>query len=268
MFLVVEVEEDQEKARPQVDAYRLLLSNLRKNGVKLDVCKPGANYRVLCPKCDGGSTSEKCLSVIIFEDKEESSQASIVQGGPLAFFKCHRGKCGWNGRVGAYKPFMENFAEKKYTPESPTKPQKRKITVEELKLQPLCMELITYFRERGISQETLKRNGVMQKDENQLAIAFTYKRHGELVSCKYRDIEKRFWQVGYILLFGLSCAMLLLTCLCFSLESGSTYAAKLGFLCAGWKPKAMPNLSSWIGMLLNHGINGLLVIMSLRDTAI
>ncbi|KAF6173142.1 hypothetical protein GIB67_028440 [Kingdonia uniflora] len=54
--------------------------------------------------------------------------------------------------------------------------------------------IITYFCERGISQEKLKRNGVMQKDENQLAIASTYKRHGELVSCKYRDIKKHFWQ--------------------------------------------------------------------------
>ncbi|KAJ6951043.1 hypothetical protein NC651_004639 [Populus alba x Populus x berolinensis] len=37
----------------------------------------------------------------------------------------------------------------------------------------------------------------MQKgygDRGQVAIAFTYRRNGVLVSCKYRDINKRFWQ--------------------------------------------------------------------------
>ena len=30
----------------------------------------------------------------------------------------------------------------------------------------------------------------------QIAIAFTYWRNGNLISCKYRDINKRFWQVS------------------------------------------------------------------------
>lgn len=29
----------------------------------------------------------------------------------------------------------------------------------------------------------------------QIAIAFPYRRDGKLVSCKYRDIDKKFWQV-------------------------------------------------------------------------
>lgn len=31
----------------------------------------------------------------------------------------------------------------------------------------------------------------------QIAIAFTYRRNGKLISCKYRDVNKKFWQVIY-----------------------------------------------------------------------
>lgn len=31
----------------------------------------------------------------------------------------------------------------------------------------------------------------------QIVIAFTYKRGGKLVSCKYRDVKKKFWQVEF-----------------------------------------------------------------------
>ncbi|KAK1554098.1 hypothetical protein Q3G72_007910 [Acer saccharum] len=36
----------------------------------------------------------------------------------------------------------------------------------------------------------------MQKryGDNEIAIAFTYRRKGKLLNCKYRDITKRFWQ--------------------------------------------------------------------------
>ncbi|KAL6557574.1 hypothetical protein OROMI_017924 [Orobanche minor] len=54
---------------------------------------------------------------------------------------------------------------------------------------------LAYFAERMISGETLRRNFVMQKKSfDQIAIAFTYRRNRELVSCKYRDITKNFWQ--------------------------------------------------------------------------
>ena len=40
-------------------------------------------HRATCPKCSGGSTFEKCLSVLIHEDGQHAS------------CKCHRAKCGW-----------------------------------------------------------------------------------------------------------------------------------------------------------------------------
>ncbi|XP_077253340.1 twinkle homolog protein, chloroplastic/mitochondrial-like isoform X2 [Tasmannia lanceolata] len=55
--------------------------------------------------------------------------------------------------------------------------------------------LIAYFAERMISGETLRRNAVMQQRyRDQIVIAFTYRRNGNLISCKYRDINKKFWQ--------------------------------------------------------------------------
>ncbi|XP_052487706.1 twinkle homolog protein, chloroplastic/mitochondrial isoform X2 [Gossypium raimondii] len=59
----------------------------------------------------------------------------------------------------------------------------------------MCPSLTAYFAERMISSKTLKRNAIMQKRSgDEIAIAFTYWRKGELVNCKYRDIAKRFWQ--------------------------------------------------------------------------
>ncbi|KAJ9673501.1 hypothetical protein PVL29_023204 [Vitis rotundifolia] len=46
-----------------------------------------------------------------------------------------------------------------------------------------------------ISEKTLARNSVMQKTYgDQFIIAFTYRRNGVLVSCKYWDVNKNFWQ--------------------------------------------------------------------------
>ncbi|KAL2318936.1 hypothetical protein Fmac_032812 [Flemingia macrophylla] len=55
--------------------------------------------------------------------------------------------------------------------------KKREITEEELQLEPLC---------------------------NEIMIAFTYHRNGALVSCKYRDINMKFWQ-GLGAIFSIKC---------------------------------------------------------------
>ncbi|CAK9151486.1 unnamed protein product [Ilex paraguariensis] len=62
-------------------------------------------------------------------------------------------------------------------------------------LSNLELALQGYFAERLISRQTLQRNTVMQKRVgDQIFIAFPYRRNGVLVSCKYRDINKKFWQ--------------------------------------------------------------------------
>ncbi|XP_020230829.1 primase homolog protein [Cajanus cajan] len=56
------------------------------------------------------------------------------------------------------------------------------------------VKVVAYFRERLISEKTLSRNAVRQLCDNKTVIAFTYKQNGLLVGCKYRTMEKRFWQ--------------------------------------------------------------------------
>ncbi|XP_027158536.1 primase homolog protein isoform X3 [Coffea eugenioides] len=62
------------------------------------------------------------------------------------------------------------------------------------KLQPLGDELIAYFAGRMISKQTLEKNCVMQVAGQKDIIAFTYRRNGIIVGCKYRTMDKSFWQ--------------------------------------------------------------------------
>ncbi|KAL8033835.1 hypothetical protein ABFX02_13G182100 [Erythranthe guttata] len=70
----------------------------------------------------------------------------------------------------------------------------RPLTGESLRLEPLGDELFAYFAERMISKETLERNNVMQVAGDRKILAFPYRRNGLFVGCKYRTVEKKFWQ--------------------------------------------------------------------------
>ncbi|KAK6123822.1 hypothetical protein DH2020_042423 [Rehmannia glutinosa] len=70
----------------------------------------------------------------------------------------------------------------------------RPLTGESLRLEELGDELLAYFAERMISKETLQRNNVMQVAGDQKIMAFPYRRNGQIVGCKYRTVEKKFWQ--------------------------------------------------------------------------
>ena len=69
------------------------------------------------------------------------------------------------------------------------------------KFKPLSPEFLKYFADRGISEETLKRNKVAQEytwmpgQPAGPAIAFPYQRDGEVVNIKYRTLSKSFRQV-------------------------------------------------------------------------
>ncbi|GKV03916.1 hypothetical protein SLEP1_g16150 [Rubroshorea leprosula] len=132
-------------------------------GIKCDDSSfvPGRYSHLLCPKCRGGNSMGRTLSLHVFQE------------GDSAMWRCFQTNCGWAGQA-----FANNS----------------KILVQGIALEPIGQELIVYFAERGISQETLQRNGVMQKYGDQDVIAFTYRRNGVLVGCKYRTMNKRFWQ--------------------------------------------------------------------------
>ncbi|KAK9152410.1 hypothetical protein Syun_010719 [Stephania yunnanensis] len=153
---------------------------LEGEGIQCAVLKPGEYGRMLCPKCLGGDSKERSFSLYISPDWENAN------------WHCFRAKCGWRGRTsvfGSAKTLVPGQVNKSSKSKS-----SRIITEENLGLEPLCKELLVYFAERMISGETLRRNAVMQKSGDQVAIAFTYRRNGALVNCKYRDINKRFWQ--------------------------------------------------------------------------
>ncbi|XP_027114500.1 primase homolog protein-like isoform X4 [Coffea arabica] len=57
-----------------------------------------------------------------------------------------------------------------------------------------CPKLIAYFAGRMIPKQTLEKNCVMQVAGQKDIIAFTYRRNGIIVGCKYRTMDKSFWQ--------------------------------------------------------------------------
>ncbi|KAK9706975.1 hypothetical protein RND81_07G164600 [Saponaria officinalis] len=140
---------------------------------------PGQYNHLLCPKCEGGDSGEKSLNLHISAD------------GNTAVWYCFRGKCGWTGNTMAVADVSPTYGRSKQI----TKVKMRTLTEDSLGLEPLGDELLQYFAERMITASTLKRNYVLQKNAGgQIVIAFTYRRDGALVSCKYRDANKIFWQ--------------------------------------------------------------------------
>ncbi|KAK2394672.1 DNA helicase [Trifolium repens] len=160
--------------------FEVLKKKLETVGIETGICVPGQYNHLLCPECQGGDRVEKSLSIYIAPD------------GGSAVWVCFRGKCGWKGSTQAFAGSNSYSTTMKQL--IPVK-KKREIKEEDLQLEPLCNELVAYFAERLISNETLQRNGVMQRRyDDQIVIAFTYRRNGALISCKYRDINKNFWQ--------------------------------------------------------------------------
>ncbi|KAL0814959.1 twinkle homolog protein, chloroplastic/mitochondrial-like isoform X1 [Brassica napus] len=164
---------------PEDGAVQSRLANLRlklaDNGIDAQNCPSGQYSGLICPECEGGDSGEKSLSLFIAADCSSAT------------WNCFRGKCGLKGGVRVDGRFATSVV--------PMEKAERKVTVESLELEPLCDEIEDYFAARMISAETLKRNRVMQKRiGDEIVIAFTYWQRGELVSCKYRYLTKKFFQ--------------------------------------------------------------------------
>ncbi|PKA64060.1 Twinkle like protein, chloroplastic/mitochondrial [Apostasia shenzhenica] len=168
----------------RAERLRKLQKKLEELGIKSTPHKTGQYRNTICPKCRGGDSRERSFALFIHED------------GKLAMWQCFRKKCDWKGciedsengegfRVSRSFGSGRALKNKKYI----------MITEEDLQLEPLCPELITYFKARSISVETLQRNGVKQRIlGDEVVIAFPYRRNEKLVSCNYRDVEKSFSQ--------------------------------------------------------------------------
>ncbi|XP_062016298.1 primase homolog protein-like [Rosa rugosa] len=174
----VEQNEEQSIGVPKVDVLKQKLELL---GIICDSsCVPGHYSNLLCPKCNGGQSLERSLSLY------------IVQKGDLARWRCFRTDCNWADKV-----FLEGKAGHNEVKKKEFQPF-RQMTEEGLRLVPIGEKVTAYFNERKISEETLRRNAVMQLSNDvqrskEDVIAFTYRHNGLLVGCKYRTLEKRFW---------------------------------------------------------------------------
>ncbi|EFH67145.1 predicted protein [Arabidopsis lyrata subsp. lyrata] len=165
--------EDEAGKRAVLSKLVTLLRKLAEQGIDVQNCPPGQRSGLICPTCEGGDSGEKNLTLYIYPD------------GSSAKWSCRR-KCGLKGVV---------QVDGKLVSKDPMEKVERKITVEGIKLQPLCDEIQDFFAARAISVKTLERNRVMQKRiGDEIMLAFAYWQRGELVSCKYRSLTKKFSQ--------------------------------------------------------------------------
>ncbi|MQL75534.1 hypothetical protein Taro_007925 [Colocasia esculenta] len=167
-----------EEEKTKLNRLEILKTKLKEQGISCDSCKLGQYTKLLCPKCGGGNSKERSFSLFIRED------------GQLAMWSCFRAKCGWRGYLQASEDgnVTRSGQSRKLT-------NYKVISEEMLQLEPLCDEIISWFSERMITAETLRRNAIMQrKHNNEIVIAFPYKRNGKLISCKYRGSDKKFFQ--------------------------------------------------------------------------
>lgn len=145
---------------------------LAENQIRLKRTSAGHQEHVLCPKCEGGRTKERSLSVKVDDD------------GMGATWNCKRGSCGWTGggnfRTQDYARVPQRVAVK-------PKPH----TVEQLDNRPTW--LWEFFDARQIGAKTVRHFGVYAAKRwfpaplgEADAIVFPFVYHGEVVNRKYR----------------------------------------------------------------------------------
>lgn len=129
-----------------------------------------AEFDTTCPQCSAQRKNRKARCLSVNQDKGV----------------WHCAHCGWSGGLG--------IGEKRF--DAPwRKPAFRK---PEPVLAPLD-PVMAYLEERGITRAVCERNGVAsarvympQIEAHAKAVAFPYRRNGELVNVKYRDRAKNF----------------------------------------------------------------------------
>jgi len=158
-----------------------VLDELRAVGIHMTRRDVGRNFKLLCPRCNGGNDREKALSVLLDAD-----------GG--AVWECKRGSCGWKGNVPG-RSAAQGKASFTPRPKAYVRPP---APVAPIKTDPLY----EFFGARGISRETvdafgcfLTKRAFPQLDWKEAgAIAFPYIWKGEYVNAKFRSREKHFIQ--------------------------------------------------------------------------
>ncbi|PHT55547.1 hypothetical protein CQW23_04033 [Capsicum baccatum] len=164
----------------EVDNYAELKEKVENLGICCNSVTPEEYTRLMCPKCKGGQLIERSLSFHMSWKRN------------YALWRCFNFECGWAGQILAHNSTATMTSDGVHQLGRTNSP--RILTEENLKLEPLDDVLAAYFAKRMISKDTLERNHVMQMAGDQIIMAFTYRRNGMLIGCKYRTLEKRFWQ--------------------------------------------------------------------------
>ncbi len=142
-------------------------------GIDIPIDSTGQKYTT-CPQCSESrkKSKDKCLSV----DTDRQ------------IWHCHH--CQWSGMLKSHIALPSRLSRPKYKKPS-WKPEKS-----------LPKKVIEFFKERGISEATLKLNDIQYAEEVYFpqvegklgAICFPYKRKNETINVKYRSGKKHFKQ--------------------------------------------------------------------------
>lgn len=106
----------------------------------------------------------------------------------------HRNRCGEQGGINKLKRKLGLKVEIKEIMENPDNDECLKFdAAKQREFTFLKKEQLDYFEKRGISEKTLKENRVCNYKNN---IAFPYFKDGNLMTFKYRTLDKKFYQEG------------------------------------------------------------------------
>lgn len=151
-------------------------------GIK--ITRRAGSEKVKCPQCSDSRKKNKA-------DKPLSVNISA------GVFKCHN--CGWSGSVAA----KDRVREQKVYQRPPS---------DVLKSIEIKEKAVSWFRSRGISEDTLNKFMIFTKEEwmpqtngKENCICFPYFRDSELINIKFRDGRKNFKMVkdAELVLFGM-----------------------------------------------------------------
>ncbi|GMH31042.1 hypothetical protein Nepgr_032885 [Nepenthes gracilis] len=178
-YAPVRVNMDQPVEDETIDLNKLkvLKQKIEAYGINCESSSPGFYTHLICPKCKGGRLMERSLSF------------HMNQTPNFAMWRCFRAECGWTGQASVDGRLKSQGVDHVSEHQS-----LRGVKDGSLGLEALGDQLLAYFAERMISRECLQRNFVMQLSGDKNVIAFTYRQNGVLVGCKYRCINKKFWQ--------------------------------------------------------------------------
>lgn len=130
------------------------------HGIIIESAAGKETTRAKCPKC----TPER---------KNQSKRDLVVDLVKMVWY-CHH--CGWKGALKGYS----HPAEWKPKYRRPDPPQQTEV-VDKWR---------QWFNGRGISDEVMARNRIITSDK---AVGFCYYRADELITIKYRTLDKKFW---------------------------------------------------------------------------